>query len=116
MEVKNENMVAKQMHINWDEKKYADTHDFNKEPIVEGTLVRTGMVTIKGKETMLIVLKTSKGERTVWLGAVLESSLGDDMPVIGDYVGIKYLGMKKGSAGFEYRDFDSRVIHVEVVE
>ena len=111
-------MVAKQTKIDWgkpkDEISYPPNHNFDETPIVEGTLVREGMVTVREKEVFLIILDTSKGEETIWLGAVLESSLALDKPVIGDYVGIKYLGMKKGASGFRYRDFDTRVIRKEV--
>ena len=115
-EVKQKNMAVKQSKFDWDEaddEVYAETHDFDKEAIVEGTMLRTGAVTIKGKEVSLVVLDTSKGERTVWEGAVLESALEVKKALIGDYLGIRYLGLKKGAAGFKYRDFDVRVIHAE---
>lgn len=105
-------MAAKESRIDWEAPKYPENHDFEKIAIIEGTFVRGGTVTIRGRETRLIVLETPKGERTVWLGAVLESSLMDDYPEAGDQVGIKYLGTKKSTSGFSYRDFDTRVIHV----
>ena len=118
-EVKQKNMAVKQSKFDWDEaddEVYAETHDFDKEAIVEGTMLRTGAVTIKGKEVSLVVLDTSKGERTIWLGAVLESALTVKKAVEGDYIGVRYLGLKKGAAGFKYRDFDLRVKHRETVE
>ena len=108
--------MAKQTKVNWDEPEYSPAHDFDKAPIIEGTLVRTGVVTIRGKEVSFVVLKTAKEEETVWLGAVLKGSLEDRAPEIGSYVGIKYLGMEKSAAGFSYRNFAVRVIPVEKTE
>lgn len=112
-------MAGKKSKFDWsvEEKvEYAENHDFDVEPIVEGTLLGYDTVTIKDKEVSLVVLDTSKGERTIWLGAVLESALTVKKAVEGDYIGVRYLGLKKGAAGFKYRDFDLRVKHRETVE
>ena len=112
-------MVAKQSKFDWsveEKTEYAETHDFDKEAVVEGTVLKYDTLTIKDKEVSLVLLDTPKGERTVWLGAVLESALTIKKAVEGDYVGIRYLGLKKGGAGFKYRDFDVRVIHREKPE
>ena len=106
--------MAKQTKINWDEPEYSPAHDFEKAPVIEGTLVRKGVVTIRGKEVSFVVLKTAKSEETIWLGAVLKGSLEDKAPVVGSYIGIKYLGMEKSAAGFSYRNYAVRVIPKEV--
>ena len=109
-------MAIVQSKINWEEPEYSETHDFEKAPVIEGTLVKRGDLIIRGKDVSFVVLDTAKGERTVWLGAVLKSSLEDRKAVEGSYVGIKYLGMKKADSGFNYRNFTVRVLHDEVVE
>ena len=108
--------MAKQTKIDWNEPEYSPAHDFDKVPVIEGTLVRKGMITIRGKEVSFVVLKTAKEEETVWLGAVLKGSLEDRDPQPGDLIGIKYLGMEKSAAGFGYRNFGVRVIPKEVEE
>ena len=108
--------MAKQTKINWDEPEYSPAHDFEKAPVIEGTLVRKGVVTIRGKEVSFVVLKTAKAEETVWLGAVLKGSLEDKAPEVGDLIGIKYLGMEKSAAGFGYRNYAVRVLPKEVEE
>ena len=108
--------MAKQSKIDWDEPEYSPAHDFDKVPVIEGTLVKKGMVTIRGKEVSFVVLKTAKEEETVWLGAVLKGSLEDKAPEAGDLVGIKFLGMAKSAAGFSYRNFAVRVIPAEKPE
>ena len=108
--------MAKQTKINWDEPEYSPAHDFEKAPVIEGTLVRKGVVTLRGKEVSFVVLKTAKAEETVWLGAVLRGSLEDKAPEAGDYIGIKYLGMEKSAAGFSYRNYAVRVLPKEVEE
>ena len=102
--------------ISWEEpdEVYAPTHDFEKAPVVEGTLVKEGTITIRGDEVSLVVLDTKDGEETVWLGSVLKSSLEARKAEVGSYVGIKYLGMVKGKAGFKYRDYAVRVLPKEV--
>ena len=108
--------MAKQSKIDWEKDEYSPAHDFDKVPVIEGTLVRKGMVTIRGKEVSFVVLKTTKAEETVWLGAVLRGSLEDKAPEVGSYIGIKYLGMEKSAAGFSYRNYAVRVIPKEVEE
>ena len=108
--------MTKQSKIDWEAEEYSPAHDFDKVPVVEGTLVKKGMVTIRGKEVNFVVLKTAKSEETVWLGAVLKGSLEDKAPEAGDYIGIKYLGMEKSAAGFSYRNYAVRVIPKEVEE
>ena len=108
-------MAKVQSKIDWDEPEYSETHDFEKVPVIEGTLVNRGDLVIRGKDVSFVVLDTAKGERTVWLGAVLKSSLEDRKAVEGDFVGIKYLGMEKSKAGFSYRNFTVRVLHDEEV-
>ena len=108
--------MAKPKKIDWDEPEYSPAHDFDKVPVIEGALVRKGMVTIRGKEVSFVVLKTAKAEETVWLGAVLKGSLEDKAPEAGDYIGIKYLGMAKSAAGFSYRNYAVRVLPKEVGE
>ena len=109
-------MAKVQSKIQWDEPEYHETHDFEKIPVIEGTMVGRGMVTIQGRDAPFVVLDTTEGKRTVWLGAVLKSSLEDRKAVEGSYVGIKYLGMEKSAAGFQYRNFAVRVIPAEVQE
>jgi hypothetical protein len=107
--------MAKQSKINWDEPEevYAPTHDFEKVPIVEGTLVKEGTITVRGDEVSFVVLDTADGEETVWLGSVLKSSLEDGHAEMGSYIGVKYLGMVKGAAGFKYRNYTVRVLPKE---
>ena len=109
-------MATTQSRFDWDtpeETDYAEVHDFDSEPIIEGVLVRFDTVTIKGKDVSLVELETAKGNETVWLGAVLKSIFENKLPSVGDYVGIRYLGMVKGGSGYKYRDFDVRVIRKE---
>lgn len=107
--------MAKQSKISWDEPEdvYAPTHDFEKTPIVEGTLVKEGTITIRGDEVSFVVLDTADGEETVWLGSVLKSSLEARHAEMGSYIGVKYLGMVKGAAGFKYRNYAVRVLPKE---
>ena len=107
-------MVKKQSKIDWSEPEYSPSHDFEKIPIVEGILVRKDTLVIKGKEVSLVVLDTEKGEETIWLGAVLKSSLGE--VEVGSYVGVKYLGQEKSAEGYTYRNYAVRVIPPEIVE
>ena len=107
-------MAKVQGKIDWESAEYPPAHDFEQEPIIEGTLVKRGELTIRGKDVSFVVLKTKEGEENVWLGSVLKSSLEDRRAVEGDYVGIKYLGMEKSAAGFNYRNFTVRVIPAEV--
>ena len=106
----------KKQKINWDEPQHSPTHDFDKVPVIEGTLVRKGVVSIRNKKVPFVVLKTSKSEETVWLGAVLKGSLEDRAAEIGDYIGVKYLGREKSAAGFTYRNYAVWVIPPEVIE
>ena len=107
-------MAKVQSKISWDEPEYSEAHDFEKVPIIEGTLIEKGMVTIRGRDAPFVVLDTTQGKKTVWLGTVLKSSLEDRKAVEGDYIGIKYLGMEDSDSGFKYRNFTVRVIKEEV--
>ena len=100
--------------INWEDSEYPETHDFEVDPIIEGTLISRGDLVIRDNDASFVVLETAKGERTVWLGAVLKSSLKDKGAEVGSYIGIKYLGMKKSAGGFNYRNYTVRVISAEV--
>ena len=97
--------------INWDEEKYPETHDFGKEPIVEGYLVKQGTVPISGRQAGFIILDTEKGKRTIWRGAVIKAALDREEVFIGNYIGIKYLGETQNKTGtYKYKDFDVRVV------
>ncbi len=99
--------------IDWDAptEEYPPAHDFDKESIVEGVLVRTGSVPFSDREAKYLVIDVpTKGEETIWLSQVLESAVDRLDPKEGEYIGIKYLGKRKSSKGFYYRDYDVRVL------
>ena len=106
-------MVEKQDRIDWSEPEYSPAHDFEKVPVIEGTLVREGTITIRGRDVPYMVLKTAKEEETVWLGTVLKGTFEERKPEIGAYIGIKYLGKEKSAAGFEYRNYAVRIVQSE---
>ena len=113
-EVKQTNKMKS--NLNWDEPDFPEKHDFDKLPVAEGVLVKRDEIVIKGELVGLIVLDTPAGLRTIWLGAVLKSSMEEKDPKVGDYVGVKYLGMKEAASGLSYRNFATRVLPKEVEE
>ena len=107
-----ENMAFIKREVDWTVVENPENHDFNKEAMVEGNVIRRATVSISGNERPLIVLDTKDGERTVWLGSVLESGVMD--AVVGSYVAIKYVGEVKGKSGYTYKDYLTRVLPPEV--
>lgn len=104
--------------IDWDESAYPPTHDFGKNPVVEGEIVSFGKVPgltdDEGREYvgLYVQLDTENGVETVWMTTVVKSKIESLGAAIGDWVGIKQLEVVKSSkTKYAYTDFDVRCIH-----
>ncbi|GAH47457.1 unnamed protein product, partial [marine sediment metagenome] len=98
----------KQRTLEWNTPLYPETKLWREGDILEGEVTRIDSVTIKGRDAPFCHLKTEDKEYTVWLGEVLYDYFRKENIDVGDYIGIKYLGMIKGERGFEYRNFEVR--------
>ena len=103
-------MAKVESKLDWDEPDYPEKHDFDKEPVLEGNVVKRSDIIIRGDIVGFIVLDTPAGLRTVWLGSVLKGAVEEKDPKVGDYMGVKYLGMKESASGFNYRNFVVKVL------
>jgi hypothetical protein len=70
----------------------------------------TDKETQERKQQRIAVLETSTGKKTIWLTRVLSSQFGREDVSIGDFIGVKYLGMAQPEGpGNAYHNFKVRV-------
>ena len=97
--------------IDWTEDPRAEVFEFNKEgDVIEGELIQIKEITIGDRIAKLAILKDDlEAESGIWLSSVLEREFEEQAISPGDYVGVKFLGMKKGKK-YTYKNFDVRVV------
>jgi hypothetical protein len=104
--------------IDWDGEPYPPTHDFSKNPVIEGEIVLfgevPGLTDDKGREYVGVFMqvKTKNGVETVWMSTVIKSKSEAHGAAVGDWIGIKQLdAVKSTKTQYTYTDFDVRCIH-----
>ena len=107
--------MSEQQKINWDAPKYPVTATLKAVgDIIEGKITKIGEVTLDDRIAGYLHIKTAKGVRTLWLGKVLTEQCEKENVKKEDFIGIKYLGEKSSGKQSPYKDYDMRVIPVEV--
>ena len=77
---------------------------------VQGIVVEMGEVTLEDRNAGYIHIKSEKGVGTLWLGKVLTEAVIKNNVSKGDYIGVKFLGLKPARKGSPYRNYDVRVV------
>ena len=98
--------------IDWDAPANPPTHDFDAESVVEGVVRSFGSVLIEKKPRKYLHVDVGDGSlRTVWYTTVIAKRVVELDAKVGDYLGIRYVGMEMSKArGDEYRNFDVRCV------
>lgn len=107
--------MTEQRHIDFGSPKYPETAILKAVgDTIEGEVTEIGEVTLETRNAGYIHIKTAKGVRTFWLGKVLTEQCEKEAVKKGDYVGIKYLGDVDSGKQSPYKDYDMRVIPLEI--
>lgn len=95
--------------IDWNKPKYPPSFGFKEVgDMLDGKVLKKGEVMLENRIVKFLHIATVKGEQTLWLGTVLETQLEDVQ--VGDTIGVKYLGVVKGSGISPYKNYDVRIV------
>jgi len=108
--------MSEQRTIDWTAPKYPKTTTLKEVgDTIEGEITEIGEVPLETRNAGYLHIKTAKGVRTFWLGKVLTEQCEKENVKKGDYIGIKYLGEVSSGKASPYKDYDMRVIPLEIV-
>lgn len=89
------------------EQEYPETVRLDEDnPIIMGTFLRVDWGPSEYGQVPIAVLQKDNKEYGVWMfHAVLRNQFAQVKPAVGEPVGVKFLGKKKGASGREYSNY-----------
>lgn len=84
-----------------------DTHDFNVEPDIEGTIVELGVLDVKGDDRTFMVIDTGQRLRRVFHSTGLNEAFELGTP--GDHIAIEFHGKVTITGGHTFNRFQVQV-------